>query len=66
MCLMSPEEPVCLRLIDVERIKAYRDRHNNIANAGKLTYMPPCNPEQNAAVGRAKARKTGSAGRVAA
>ena len=40
MCSMSRDEPVCLRLIEVERIKAYRDRHNNKAAAGKLTYMP--------------------------
>jgi hypothetical protein len=66
MCLMSPEEPVCLRLIDVQRIKAYRDQHNSISNAGKLTYMPPYAPEQGAAAGRTKARRAGSSGRVAA
>ena len=66
MCLMSPEEPVCLRLIDVERIKAYRDLHNNIANTGKLTYMPRYVPEQGTAASRSKARKVGLAGPVAA
>jgi hypothetical protein len=72
MCSMSHEEPACLRLIDVERIKAYRDQHNNIAEAGKLTFMPRSAPanrqasEQGEAVDRTKARKTGSAGRAAA
>jgi hypothetical protein len=40
MCLMSHDEPLCLRLIEVERIKAYRDQHNDKAAAIKLTYMP--------------------------
>jgi len=72
MCSMSHEEPVCVRLIEVERIKAYRDQHNNIANASKLTFMPRSAPagrqatEQGEAPGRTKARKAGSAGRVAA
>ena len=40
MCLMSREEPVPLRLNDVERVKAYRDQHNDKARAVKFTYMP--------------------------
>jgi hypothetical protein len=40
MCLMSREEPVFLRLNDVERVKAYRDQHNDKARAVKFTYMP--------------------------
>ena len=40
MCLMSHEEPVCLRLIEIERIIAYRDQHNDKAKAKKFTYMP--------------------------
>ena len=40
MCLMSHEEPVCLRLIEIERIRAYRDQHNDKAKAKKFTYMP--------------------------
>jgi hypothetical protein len=40
MCLMSREEPVRLRLKEVERMKAYRDQHNDKARAVKCTYMP--------------------------
>jgi hypothetical protein len=40
MCLMSHEEPVCLRLIEAERIIAYRNRHNEKARAKKFTYLP--------------------------
>ncbi len=40
MCLMSLEEPVCLRLIEAERIIAFRNRHNEKAKAKKFTYMP--------------------------
>jgi hypothetical protein len=40
MCLMSRKEPVPLRLSEVERVKAYRDRHNDKAKAVKFTYMP--------------------------
>jgi hypothetical protein len=40
MCLMSSEDPVRLRLKDVERVKAYRDQHNDKATAVKFTYMP--------------------------
>ncbi len=40
MCLMSREEPVCLRLIEAERIIAYRNRHNGKAMANKFTYLP--------------------------
>jgi len=40
MCLMSLEEPVHLRLNEVERVKAYRDQHNDKARAVKCTYMP--------------------------
>jgi hypothetical protein len=40
MCLMSHDEPACLRFIEIERIKAYRDQHNDRVTAGKLTYMP--------------------------
>jgi len=40
MCLMSHEEPVCLRLIEAERIIAYRNRHNGKAKSNKFTYLP--------------------------
>ncbi len=40
MCLMSREEPVCLRLIEAERIIAYRNRRNGKAKAIKFTYLP--------------------------
>jgi hypothetical protein len=40
MCLMSHDEPVCLRLIEAERIIAYRNRHNGLAKAKKFTYLP--------------------------
>lgn len=40
MCLLSLEEPVHIRLLEVERLKAYRDRHNDKASAVKFTYMP--------------------------
>ena len=40
MCLMSRKEPVPLRLNEVERVKAYRDQHNDKAKAVKFTYMP--------------------------
>ena len=40
MCLMSREEPLCLRLIEIERIKAYRDQHNDKVTARRFTYMP--------------------------
>ena len=40
MCLMSNEEPVNSRLIESERIIAYRDQHNDKAKAKKFTYMP--------------------------
>ena len=40
MCLMSRKEPVPLRLSAVERVKAYRDQHNDKARAVKFTYMP--------------------------
>ena len=40
MCLMSRKEPVPLRLSAVERVKAYRDQHNDKTKAVKFTYMP--------------------------
>jgi hypothetical protein len=40
MCLLSLEEPVHLRLQEVERLKAYRDQHNDRASAVKFTFMP--------------------------
>ncbi len=40
MCLMSHEEPVCLRLIEAERVIAYRNGHNEKAKAKKFTYLP--------------------------
>jgi hypothetical protein len=40
MCLMSREEPVPLRLNEAERVKSYRDQHNDKARAVKFTYMP--------------------------
>ena len=40
MCLMSSKEPVRLRINEVERVKAYRDQHNDKAMAVKFTYMP--------------------------
>ncbi len=40
MCLMSSDEPVCLRLIEAERIIAYRNRHNGKDEAKKFTYLP--------------------------
>jgi len=40
MCLMSSEDPVCLRLIESKRIIAYRDQHSEQAKAKKYTYMP--------------------------
>ncbi len=40
MCLMSRVEPVPLRLNDVERVKSYRDQHNDKARSVKCTYMP--------------------------
>jgi len=40
MCLMNNEDPVCLRLIESNRIMAYRDQHSEKAKAKKFTYMP--------------------------
>ncbi len=40
MCLMSLEEPVHLRLQEVEGLKAQRDQHNNKASTVKFTFMP--------------------------
>jgi len=40
MCLMSREEPVPVRLNEAERVRAYRDQHNDKAGAVKFTYMP--------------------------
>ncbi len=40
MCLMSLDEPVCLRLIDAERIIAYRNSHTDTAKAKRFTYLP--------------------------
>jgi len=40
MCLMSRDEPVPLRLNEVERVKTYRDQHNDKDLAVKFTYMP--------------------------
>ena len=40
MCLMSYDEPVCLRLIDAVRIMAYRNRHTEKAKTKKFTYFP--------------------------
>jgi hypothetical protein len=40
MCLISREEPVCLRLIEAERIIAYRNRLNGKAKTKKFTYLP--------------------------
>jgi hypothetical protein len=57
MCLMSREEPVPLRLNDVERVKAYRDQHNDKARAAKFTYMP--RPPRSKDHMRSVPRKTG-------
>jgi hypothetical protein len=40
MCLMSREEAVPLRLTEAERVKTYRDQHNDKSRAVKFTYMP--------------------------
>jgi hypothetical protein len=57
MCLMSRVEPVPLRLNDVERVKAYRDQHNDKAKAVKYTYMPHL-PRSNVHM-RSVSRKAG-------
>jgi hypothetical protein len=40
MCLLSHDEPLCLRFIEVERIKSYRQRHTSRSAAQKHMYMP--------------------------
>jgi len=40
MCLINRKEPVRLRLNEIERVKFYRDQHNDKARAVKFTYMP--------------------------
>jgi hypothetical protein len=46
MCLMSIEEPLCLRFIEVERIKSYRDMQTRRTAARKLIYMPRLEKKQ--------------------
>ncbi len=55
MCLMSHEEPVCLRLIEAERIIAYRNGHNEIAKAKRFTYLPG-QPKKDLRLTTAKAK----------
>ncbi len=66
MCLMSREEPVCLRLIEAERIIAYRDRHNEKAMTKKFTYLPG-QPKRDLRLTTAKSaadrQRTGEKGR---
>jgi hypothetical protein len=57
MCLMSRKEPVPLRLNEVERVKAYRDKHNDKTRAVKFTYMP--RPPRSKAHMRSVPRKAG-------
>jgi hypothetical protein len=57
MCLMSRKEPVPLRLSAVERVKAYRDQHNDKTRAVKFTYMP--RPPRSKAHMRSVPRKAG-------
>jgi hypothetical protein len=40
MCLLSREEPLCLRFIEVERVKSYRDQHTTRTAVAKHMYMP--------------------------
>ena len=40
LCLLSSNEPVQLRLSEIERVKAYRDQHTDKAGTVKFTYMP--------------------------
>ncbi len=64
LCLMSREEPVHVRLSEVERLKAYRNQHNDKAMAAKFTYMPRVRRSnvvqiRKAAVGPGKQDRTG-------
>ncbi len=54
MCLMSSEEPVCLRLIEAQRIIAYRNRHIEKATAKKFTYLPGQRKKRPFPAGRVK------------
>jgi hypothetical protein len=58
MCLMSREEPVPLRLNEAERVKTYRDQHNDKTLAAKFTYMP--RPTRSRTYIRPVPRNTGS------
>ncbi len=62
MCLTSLEEPVCLRLIEAERIIAYRNRHTEKSKAKKFTYMPG-RPEKAGQFATVRA-KSAAAGRT--
>ncbi len=59
VCLMSHEEPVCLRLIEAERIIAYRNRHNDGEAAKIFTYMPG-RPGKNMRLKHGKAKHNSS------
>ncbi len=54
MCLMSHEEPVCLRLIEAHRMIAYRNHHIKKARAKKFTFWPGQRKKRLSSAGRDK------------